>query len=868
MKYLSMITVVCLTAWCMVLGTPVPEEILGAVREVVGANGLHPRKPHYLLEQFVPEAAGDVEQRKQLAWALMEAFASKDTTAAGRTIIAQHLAKVAGEAEIKALRKMQGDAQTLADLRIALNESASSSITKESQEVYSAEINSGIPSRQIAGLAGIAQFYPKAAAEIARQSVGSQDSKVSAFAMRVLARNKPSVFAEAIASLPKAGQLSALQIAGEYAVTEAGEIAGRLASGTDAEIKGAAIEALGAIGKADSVPLLTAAGAVDALAKLNARGVDEAILKAVSSGSAVSRITALQAAEIRGIPGQEAVLLKAAAGEEREVAAEALKALGRSGSTAVYPELTALLGGKASDEVELAVRRMIKRMDATQNPLPPLLEIMNKSAAAESARIAVLRSLSAIGSAAALDIVSQNISAASAEVADAALRALAQWPEASAVPLLKGVIADKNTSVVHRTLCERAAARFEANGARLSALATLNCGVEDKVKGRAGVQLAVTRGTAWKYTDEPAGTVAFDGSEVVIEVSGLDPEKKYQVGFVWWDYDNNGRVQSVAVGKMKVLDKSVLPAWKGKNQPAVSMAVTIPTSEIEKGRTLIRFIREGASNAVVSEVWIAEGEASGTPLPQPIAIAAPAVKKEVPRADPAKFGPPVVKANQGAAKKVLIVTGLEYPGHPWQETAPEIVKLLAEDKRMEVSYTEDYTILAGKEIFRYDALFLNYQNHAEPGPAGALENLTKYIREGGGMTLFHFACGAFITQPGQIYNPQFVEIAGRSWNPKLRGHDPFGRFTVNITDKSHPITRGLEDFEQEDELYTCLDGDAEIHLLATAVSKVDQKVYPMAFTVNPGKGRTFHCVLGHNLKAFNDPTKELFRRGTAWSAGL
>jgi len=42
----------------------------------------------------------------------------------------------------------------------------------------------------------------------------------------------------------------------------------------------------------------------------------------------------------------------------------------------------------------------------------------------------------------------------------------------------------------------------------------------------------------------------------------------------------------------------------------------------------------------------------------------------------------------------------------------------------------------------------------------------------------------------------------------------------------------------------------------------------MAFTLTCGQGRVFHCVLGHDVKAFDAaPLGELFRRGTAWTAG-
>jgi uncharacterized protein len=127
----------------------------------------------------------------------------------------------------------------------------------------------------------------------------------------------------------------------------------------------------------------------------------------------------------------------------------------------------------------------------------------------------------------------------------------------------------------------------------------------------------------------------------------------------------------------------------------------------------------------------------------------------------------------------------------------------------------------------------------------------------------HFACGAF-----QEWN-RFPVLAGRAWDPELRGHDPHGAFTVEIADAAHPIMRGMTAFETVDELYTCLAGETPIHILATARSKVDQKDYPIAFVLTYGKGKVFHCVLGHDAKALTNPSVgELFRRGTAWTAGL
>ena len=92
---------------------------------------------------------------------------------------------------------------------------------------------------------------------------------------------------------------------------------------------------------------------------------------------------------------------------------------------------------------------------------------------------------------------------------------------------------------------------------------------------------------------------------------------------------------------------------------------------------------------------------------------------------------------------------------------------------------------------------------------------------------------------------------------------------MNLRDTSHAVTSGLKDFDTDDELYTCLMGDAPIHVLATAKSKVDGKDYPMAFVLNYGPGRVFHSPLGHDARALGfEAVGDLFRRGTAWAAGL
>lgn len=224
-------------------------------------------------------------------------------------------------------------------------------------------------------------------------------------------------------------------------------------------------------------------------------------------------------------------------------------------------------------------------------------------------------------------------------------------------------------------------------------------------------------------------------------------------------------------------------------------------------------------------------------------------------------GPTTRPAN--SQLRVLILTGWEYPGHKWQTTAPLLKNAIAQDSRLLVEVVEDPAFLASPKLHDYDVMVLHYMNweRPDPGPA-ARENFQKFVAGGKGLVLVHFACGAF-----QGWS-EFARIAGRAWDPKLRGHDPRGPFTVQITKPQHPIMQGLKDFQVDDELYTCLAGDTPIEVLATARSKVDQKDYPMAFVLKYGQGRVFHCVLGHDVKALTADAQTLYRRGTAWAAGL
>jgi type 1 glutamine amidotransferase len=198
------------------------------------------------------------------------------------------------------------------------------------------------------------------------------------------------------------------------------------------------------------------------------------------------------------------------------------------------------------------------------------------------------------------------------------------------------------------------------------------------------------------------------------------------------------------------------------------------------------------------------------------------------------FGPlsSVFAAEQASAaavappvKRVLLLTGEDYPGHKWRETTPVLRTQLEQDTRLGIHVVEDLKFLRSPELHTFAAIVMHFKNYdpAVPGPEGQ-ENLARFVRQGGGAVLVHFACGAFQEWP------DFVQLAGRVWDPKLRGHDPHGSFRVDIVDSQHPITQGFPAFDVTDELYTCLAGETPREKVLRPSFCWTVQVGPTAFT--------------------------------------
>jgi type 1 glutamine amidotransferase len=187
---------------------------------------------------------------------------------------------------------------------------------------------------------------------------------------------------------------------------------------------------------------------------------------------------------------------------------------------------------------------------------------------------------------------------------------------------------------------------------------------------------------------------------------------------------------------------------------------------------------------------------------------------------------------------------------------------LEESGKFEVDISPDKEVFASDELSKYDAIVLCYGFWEEPEPGKeAKTGLLNYVRDGGGLVALHFACSAF-----QDWD-EYAVLLGRVWKKGVGGHGPYGEFTVNIKATDHPITRDMQDFTIQDELYAKLSGEEEIEVLASAYSDWSGRVEPIVFAKTYGRGRVVQNVLGHSMDSKQNPAyQQLLVRSLQWAA--
>ncbi len=267
------------------------------------------------------------------------------------------------------------------------------------------------------------------------------------------------------------------------------------------EVRRTAIAALGRVGDASSVALFARALASSDDAEerrtiesaLNGLSggpaIDKAILGELKQSASTARASLIGVLARRQGPVANPVFFEEADSADPDVAQAAFRALaktaGASDLPAVLRKLLAVRDAAVRTEAENAAAQVIGKLDDAPSRSAAVLDALRRAQSDDSIN-AVLRLLPRCGDAQALMMLKAAQQDSSARVRETAVRALAEWPDASAWDVLVGIYRQGSTEAL-RSVALRGLVRLAGDG---------NAHPDAKLVERYRQLLAASRGDA------------------------------------------------------------------------------------------------------------------------------------------------------------------------------------------------------------------------------------------------------------------------------------------------------------------------------------------------------------------------------------
>ena len=219
----------------------------------------------------------------------------------------------------------------------------------------------------------------------------------------------------------------------------------------------------------------------------------------------------------------------------------------------------------------------------------------------------------------------------------------------------------------------------------------------------------------------------------------------------------------------------------------------------------------------------------------------------------------VVAARAEAVEKIKVLYLRGGGVHDWKTCTSILVPIFEKTGDFEVTLTEKLDDLKADNIKNYDlVLFHTTGLNFAPGEAGKEQEkgLCDFVRNGGGWAGIHSASDSFHASDA------YWELVGGTFV----GHGG-GKFTAYVIDQDHPITKGLEDFEIQDETYAHKYHKNSVIRTLLRMDKGNER-QAMGWVQLYGKGRVFYSGLGHGREAWTNPAwQRFFIRGCYWAVG-
>ncbi|MGP1282161.1 MAG: ThuA domain-containing protein [Parasphingopyxis sp.] len=193
----------------------------------------------------------------------------------------------------------------------------------------------------------------------------------------------------------------------------------------------------------------------------------------------------------------------------------------------------------------------------------------------------------------------------------------------------------------------------------------------------------------------------------------------------------------------------------------------------------------------------------------------------------------------------------------------EILKLLAEHPQIRTTVACDY---ADTERLSQCRFLVTYTCDLMPGEPEAAA-IRSWLEQGGKWLALHGTNSILRFTETGVDCPDERSDVMEMLGTQFKAHPPIGPFTVEVVDKDHEFTRGIDDFEVVDELYLSKT-TAEIDTLmqtrfegeATGFVDADwpETVVPILYTRDIGEGRIVYNTLGHCRGHYDLPDMEPF----------
>ena len=231
----------------------------------------------------------------------------------------------------------------------------------------------------------------------------------------------------------------------------------------------------------------------------------------------------------------------------------------------------------------------------------------------------------------------------------------------------------------------------------------------------------------------------------------------------------------------------------------------------------------------------------------------------------------IISTQAAQPLRVFIRGGVKTHGpnqHDHPRFLAEWTKLLGE-RGMKVSGDLDYP--EAEQLDKTDVLII-YAADGMKIAGTQRADLEKFLQRGGGLVVLH---------DGVVSGDQYEwckSTIGGAWRwsaadlPKEKATKWFeGNVGVCWVDQAHPITRGVSNFDWQDEIYYDMDLAPDIGVLATSFHNVHiiaPQIWTYEKTLAGGAKpyRAFVSLPGHDFEVFNTPQyRTVLLRGIAWA---